>query len=96
MVACCAHHLTDVLPLVGLAGAAFFLAAYQWLFLLLGVLSNLVGLVFMLGQLRKHRLHPARPSLLSLTLAWPADRAVPYVLAASAAVFGIAAALAIG
>lgn len=88
MVACCAHHLTDVLPLVGLTGAAFFLAAYQSLFLLLGVLSNLVGIVFMLGQIRRHELRPDQPSLLTLSVSWPADRAVPYVLGGSVVVFG--------
>lgn len=49
MVACCAHHLTDVLPVVGFAGAATLLATYQSAFLLLGVLSNFVGLVYVLG-----------------------------------------------
>ena len=88
MVACCAHHLTDVLPLVGLTGAAFFLAAYQSLFLLLGVLSNLVGIVFMLGQIRRHELRPDRRSLLTLIVSWPADRAVPYVLGGSVIAFG--------
>lgn len=96
MVACCAHHLTDILPFVGLAGAAFFLASYQWLFLLLGVLSNGVGVVFMLGQLRKHGLHPTRRSLLALSVGWPADRALPYVLAGSVAIFGLATGIALG
>ncbi len=83
MVACCAHHLTDVLPLVGLAGAATLLATYQNAFLLLGVLSNLVGLVYVLGLLRKNRLYPARPSLLSVALRWPVDRALgPVVVCA--------------
>jgi hypothetical protein len=38
MAACCAHHVTDVLPLVGLAGMGLFLSDYQSLFLLVGVL----------------------------------------------------------
>ncbi|MBI2958270.1 MAG: hypothetical protein HYY32_05440 [Chloroflexi bacterium] len=48
MVACCAHHLSDVLPMWGIAGVAGFLAAYQRVFLLAGVLSNLVGIAVML------------------------------------------------
>lgn len=85
MVACCAHHLTDVLPLVGLAGAAFFLSAYQSLFLLLGVLSNLVGLVYLLGILRRHRLFPAQRSLLARLVEWPVERAlVPTAMGAAA------------
>lgn len=80
MVACCAHHVTDVLPVIGFAGAITLLASYQGLFLLLGVLSNLVGLVYVLGLLRRHGLYPNRRSALSLALAWPVDRALPYAL----------------
>jgi hypothetical protein len=76
MVACCAHHLTDVLPVIGLAGAATLLATYQDVLLLLGVLSNVVGVTYMLGLLRKHRLYPSRASLLSVALRWPVDRAL--------------------
>src|SRR3990172_7504328 len=43
MVACCAHHLADVLPLLGLSGLATFLASYQVLFIIVGVLANAVG-----------------------------------------------------
>lgn len=96
MVACCAHHLTDVLPLIGLTGAAFFLASYQSLFLLLGVLANLVGVVYMLGQIRRHGLIPERRSLLTLSASWPADRAVPYVLGLSLLAFGWAVMLTVG
>lgn len=90
MIACCAHHLTDILPVVGLTGATIFLAAYQPLFLLLGVLSNIVGIVYVLGMMRKHHLYPAAPSLLSLSVRWPADRALPYVLAGAVLTFGLA------
>lgn len=55
MVACCAHHFTDVLPFVGLAAAATFLSQYQELFLLVGVLSNAVGIIMMLGIFKKMR-----------------------------------------
>jgi hypothetical protein len=92
MVACCAHHLTDVLPIMGLAGVALFLTNYQSLFLLLGVLSNLCGLTYMLGHIRRHRLHPSEASLLSLSVAWPVDRALPYVLIAAALALGISVA----
>ena len=49
MVACCAHHFTDILPFLGFAAAASFLGQYQELFLLIGVLSNAVGIIMMLG-----------------------------------------------
>jgi hypothetical protein len=76
MVACCAHHIADVLPVIGLAGAATLLATYQGVLLLVGVLSNLVGIIYVLGLLREHGLYPSRASLLSLALRWPVDRAL--------------------
>jgi hypothetical protein len=87
MVACCAHHLTDVLPLIGLAGAALFLTSYQTLFLLLGLLSNIVGLVYMLGVLHRHRLFPEKRGLLSRTMRGPVERAFLPVATASALIF---------
>ncbi len=56
MIACCAHHLADVLPLLGLTAAALFLVRYQLPFILLGVLSNLVGISMMLAIIQKHGL----------------------------------------
>ena len=58
MIACCAHHLTEVLPLLGLSAAALFLAKYQLPFIHLGIFSNLVGIVMMLSFLQKHGLQP--------------------------------------
>ncbi len=56
MAACCAHHLTDVLPLLGLSGLAAFLASYQVLFIIIGVLSNVVGITIMLESIQRHGL----------------------------------------
>ena len=56
MIACCAHHLTDVLPIIGLSAAAAFLAEYQLLFIIVGVFSNLVGITIMLGIIQQHDL----------------------------------------
>lgn len=44
MVACCAHHVTDVLPLLGLSAAAAFLAEYRIPFMLVGLATNLIGI----------------------------------------------------
>lgn len=52
MAACCAHHLTDVLPFLGLAGVATFLTEYQLIFIFLGVLSNVVGITIMLDAIQ--------------------------------------------
>lgn len=56
MIACCLHHLVDVLPLMGLAAAAVFLTQYQLWFIFLGILSNFVGIVIMLEIIQKHNL----------------------------------------
>ncbi len=66
MIACCAHHVTDILPLLGLAGAAVFLTQFQTPFILLGVFSNLVGITIMLNLIQKHGLAGANRVFLSL------------------------------
>lgn len=56
MAACCAHHITDVLPILGLSGLAVFLTSYQVLFIIIGVLSNIVGITIMLETIQRHGL----------------------------------------
>jgi hypothetical protein len=53
MLACCAHHLTDVLPVVGLSAAVGFLGAYKEPLLWLSVGVNAGGVIYLAGQLRK-------------------------------------------
>ena len=55
MVACCAHHLADVLPIVGLSGLAVFLVDFRTPLMLLGIATNVVGIAVMLVQLRRIR-----------------------------------------
>jgi hypothetical protein len=55
MVACCAHHITDVLPILGLSAAAAFLAEYQTAFMLVGLATTLLGIVIMLVILYRER-----------------------------------------
>lgn len=55
MVACCAHHVTDVLPILGLTAAATFLAEYQTAFMLVGLGTTLAGIVVMLVILFRER-----------------------------------------
>ncbi len=57
MIACCAHHATDVMPFLGLAVASAFLAQFQGLFLALGVFSNIVGIMFMLKTIKEHKFY---------------------------------------
>ena len=54
MVACCAHHLVDVLPIIGVSAAAVFLVEYQLFFIIVGVVSNAVGIVYLLEVIKKH------------------------------------------
>lgn len=53
MVACCAHHLAEVLPILGLSGASLFLASFQKELLILGVASNLLGIFLITRDLKK-------------------------------------------
>ncbi len=53
MLACCAHHLTEMLPIIGLSGAAVFLNAYKTPLLWFGILMNLGGIAYMFYQIRK-------------------------------------------
>ncbi len=55
MVACCAHHVADVLPILGLTAAATFLAEYRTAFMLVGLGMTLLGIGFMLVILFKER-----------------------------------------
>jgi hypothetical protein len=57
MLACCAHHLTDFLPILGLSAAAVFLTSYQVAFMWVGILSNVVGITYMLSIIARHHLY---------------------------------------
>ena len=69
MVACCAHHVADVLPLLGLTAAAAFLAQYRIVFMLAGLSTTLIGIVVMLIILlreRRRAIQMLQPALESL------------------------------
>lgn len=55
MAACCAHHVADVLPLLGLTAAAAFLAQYRPAFMLVGLGVTLAGIAAMLTVILKER-----------------------------------------
>lgn len=85
MAACCAHHVSDVLPAFGLAAAASFLSYYQDSFLLLGVLSNLGGLWYMLSCYKDSRLKTG--GFLDAFLRFPLKEWLGFYVVAAAAVF---------
>jgi hypothetical protein len=55
MLACCAHHVADVLPVLGLSGAALFLNDYKSELLWLGIAMNVAGVVYLSRQLQQAR-----------------------------------------
>ena len=55
MVACCLHHASDVLPLIGLSGAAIFLSRFRIPFMALGLAMNLAGIALSVRILRRAR-----------------------------------------
>ncbi len=57
MVACCMHHVTDILPILGASAAAIFFVQYQTPLLAIGVSSNLIGINLMLRIIQKNGLY---------------------------------------
>lgn len=57
MVACCLHHVTDVLPVLGLSGAAVFLSTYRVPFMLAGLAVNAIGVAIMVRVVHRGRAH---------------------------------------
>lgn len=55
MLACCAHHLADVLPVVGLSAAAIFLNDIKTPLAFVGLAMNAAGAVHMGLQVRRMR-----------------------------------------
>ena len=65
MAACCAHHISDILPIIGFSAAAIFLVKYQLVFILIGLFSNLIGINFMLHTMKKHNMFDKNNKLFS-------------------------------
>jgi len=55
MLACCAHHLTEVFAIFGLSGAAIFLNVYKTPLLWLGIVMNLFGIAYLLWKIRQRK-----------------------------------------
>ena len=51
MIACCVHHLTDGIAIIGPAALALFLTNYQPAFILIGIVSNMFGIFTILAVL---------------------------------------------
>ena len=55
MIACCAHHLSDFLPILGISALSVFLIKYQVYLLILAVSANLLGITYMLWRVNKSK-----------------------------------------
>jgi hypothetical protein len=57
MIACCAHHLADLFPLVGAASAAGFVTDYRVPFMLTGIVINAVAVIVAARRLAQTTCH---------------------------------------
>jgi len=57
MIACCTHHIFELLPLIGLTGFALLFADLQAELLMIGVLSGLSGTAWMLKIMYENSLY---------------------------------------
>lgn len=53
MIACCSHYLVNIIPIIGISGFASIIGQFQTEFFLLGLLSNLAGIGYLLNKLIK-------------------------------------------
>lgn len=60
MLACCAHHLADTLPLIGLSGAAVFLNDFKGPILWTGIVMNGLGIAYLIWKIWQRRPHVVR------------------------------------
>jgi cation transport ATPase len=56
MIACCLHHVVDVLPFLGISAVAIFASQFQSFLLAVGIVSNLIGITFIFYTIQKHHL----------------------------------------
>lgn len=51
MISCCSHYLANILPIIAVAGVVTFAAQYQVQLFWVGLISNLLGIVYMLKRI---------------------------------------------
>ena len=56
MISCCSHYLINILPIVGISGFAVIIGRYQTEFFLVGIVSNLFGIAYLIDKLVKFKL----------------------------------------
>lgn len=53
MISCCAHYLTNILPILGTIGLVTFVAQYQTQFFWVGLAFNIAGILYMISKINK-------------------------------------------
>ncbi len=76
MLACCAHHVTNLAPLAGAAFLAGLFDKYQPLFIGIGLLSNAVGISLLLSNAQEQELKVPFASSLDWARAWKLEAAI--------------------
>lgn len=55
MISCCAHYLTNIVPILGIAGAISVIAQYQVEIFWIGLAFNIFGIVFISNKIIKFK-----------------------------------------
>ena len=53
MISCCSHYLSNILPILGIAGVATFVSQYQVRIFWVGLAFNLAGIIIMADRIIK-------------------------------------------
>lgn len=53
MISCCAHYLVNLVPILGVTGLVTFVAQYQISLFWVGILSNIIGIIYMANKIYK-------------------------------------------
>jgi len=57
MISCCAHYLVNIVPILGIAGALSVIAAYQIEIFWVGLIFNMLGILFIVNRIIKFKKH---------------------------------------
>ena len=96
MVACCLHHVTELLPIIGFSAATLLLSSYQVVFMSVGVLSNIVGVIIMLIRLQKYDILLLGPKFARILFSYDLGKVRNISVVASIVIIAILSASVIG
>lgn len=54
MISCCSHYLVNLLPIIGITGFVTIVSQYQVQFFYVGLLFNILGILYMLNKIIKY------------------------------------------